>query len=109
MRQVETSPSPTAQQVSDQLPSGAPMLAVLAKRTYDVDPSGKCSPAEDQAPLFAGPLDDPDVPALLAIDTDLHPYKPRTTLPSTATSTGEPAPAASRSPSASAGLSIGSP
>jgi len=78
MRQVETHPSPTVQQVSDLLPSQEPMLAVLAKRTYDVDADGRCTLADEQTPLFAAPLDDPDVPGLLAADTDLHPYKPRT-------------------------------
>ncbi|MDC0673001.1 DUF2169 family type VI secretion system accessory protein [Nannocystis radixulma] len=78
MRQVETHPSPTVQQVSDILPSGEPMLAVLAKRTYEVDAHGRCSPADEQAPLFAAPLDDPESPFLLAADTDLHPYKART-------------------------------
>ncbi|WAS90425.1 DUF2169 family type VI secretion system accessory protein [Nannocystis punicea] len=78
MRQVETRPSPTVQQVSDILPSGEPMLAVLAKRTYDVGADGGCTLADEQTPLFAAPLDDGDVPGLLAADTDLHPYKPRT-------------------------------
>lgn len=77
MRQVETSPSPTVQQVSDVLPSGEPMLAVLAKRTYDVR-AGRCVPADEQPPLVGVPVDDPDDPAILAADTDLHPYKPRT-------------------------------
>ncbi|MDC0723397.1 DUF2169 family type VI secretion system accessory protein [Nannocystis bainbridge] len=80
MRQVETRPSPTVQQVSDMLPSGEPMLAVLAKRTYDVGADGRCSLADEQAPLLAAPLDDPDVPDLLLADSDLHPYKPRTDL-----------------------------
>ncbi|MFZ6178773.1 DUF2169 family type VI secretion system accessory protein [Nannocystis pusilla] len=78
MRQVETRPSPNVQQLSDVLPSGEPMLSVLAKRTYDVGADGRCVPADEQTPLVAEPLDDPEFPALLAADTDLHAYKPRT-------------------------------
>lgn len=75
---IVTAPCPTALQVSGALPSGGPMLAVLAKRTYKVDADGRLSRADEQTPLFGIPEQDPDDPALLAVDTDLHPSKPRT-------------------------------
>mgnify|MGYP002777757899 CR=1 FL=1 len=78
MSSIVTAPSPTALQFSGVLPTGGPMLSVLAKRTYTVDADGRCAPAEDQVPLFGAPEPDPDDPALLVADTDQHPYKPRT-------------------------------
>lgn len=78
MRSIVTAPCPTALQVSALLPSDKPMLAVLAKRTYTVDGDGRLALAEEQAPLMGIPTPDPDDAALLAVDTDLHPYKPRT-------------------------------
>lgn len=78
MPPVFSTPSPTIAQVSGKLPDGAPMLAVLAKRTYTVDRAGRLVPADDQAPLVVEPEMHADLPTLLLADSDLCPYKPRT-------------------------------
>jgi hypothetical protein len=69
---------PTARQESGKDPSGGYILSVLAKRTYHVLPDGRCMAATEQRPIVEEPQDDPDVPGILAHDTDLYPFKPRT-------------------------------
>lgn len=78
MPALVTRPGPTIAQVSGELPSGEPGLAVLARRTYTVDRTGRCAPADEQSPLVLHPEQDPALPLLLAADIDLHPCKPRT-------------------------------
>ena len=66
---------PTRARPSSRSPTccpGAPTLAVLARRTYDVDPR-PTAPREEQSPLVTAPLDDPELPGLLAADPDFHP------------------------------------
>lgn len=78
MPKLETSPSETAAQVSALLPSGEPMLAILAKRTYVVDALGRCVAAPEQAGFVGAPVPDPEVKGLLLADSDLVAYKLRT-------------------------------
>jgi hypothetical protein len=80
MNNAITQPSPTVRQVSGNGPDGRPILAVLAKRTYQLAPDGRCQVAGEQVPLQEEPLVDPDMPALLACDIDLFPRKPATDL-----------------------------
>jgi hypothetical protein len=70
--------SPTAQQMSGLDPEGREILSVLAKRTYQLEMSGRCVLAEEQLPLVTEPVADPDVPDLLAQDMDIYPFKPAT-------------------------------
>jgi len=70
-------PDACSRQISGLYPSGEPLLAVLTKRTYIVD-GERAVPAEEQLPLVADPEPDPELPDLLAHDTDLFPYKPAT-------------------------------
>lgn len=78
MPAIDTSPSPTVLQVSGQLPGGAPMLAVLARRAYTVDARGVCHRADEQSPIVVEPKMHPEHPVLLQADTDITPYKLRT-------------------------------
>lgn len=75
---VHERPGPTVRQLSARDEEGRPILSVVASRTYRLLRDGRCVPAEDQLPLVDEPEDDPDEPAILARDTDLHAYKPRT-------------------------------
>ncbi len=70
--------SPTTAQMSCQLPGGKPALAVLARRTYDVDDAGRVTSAHEQPGLRAAPEWDPDNPDLLLADHDLFTHKLRT-------------------------------
>jgi len=54
------------------------MLAVLAKRTYNLLDSGRCVLAEEQLPLQQEILTDPHDRDLMIADSDLFPYKPAT-------------------------------
>jgi hypothetical protein len=71
-------PSPTTRQVSARLPDGRAVLCVYGKRTYGVSPDGRLYPWPGQAPLVAAPEPDAANPLLLAADSDLYPFKPRT-------------------------------
>lgn len=77
MTALETGPSSTAVQRSAQMPSGEPMLSVLAKRTYQIDRYGHLEVAELQTQLIEEPQTDPEYPDVLLADIDLHPYKLR--------------------------------
>jgi len=77
MTALETGRSSTAVQRSAQMPSGEPMLSVLAKRTYQIDRYGHPEVAELQTQLIEEPQTDPEYPDVLLADIDLHPYKLR--------------------------------
>ncbi len=70
-----TAPSPTAVQMSALGPGGQSILAVLAKRTYRIDPGGRCVPDVEQLPLRAEGIFDPERRNLLIADVDTYPFK----------------------------------
>ncbi|EDM77497.1 hypothetical protein PPSIR1_24974 [Plesiocystis pacifica SIR-1] len=47
------------------------VLGVVAKRSYAVDPHGRCTPLAEQAPLNLGPVDDPEHRELILADSDV--------------------------------------
>ncbi|AKT42714.1 DUF2169 family type VI secretion system accessory protein [Chondromyces crocatus] len=73
-----TSPSPTTLQISATDPEGRWILSVLTKRTYTIEPSGRCVLADEQLPLQGDIETHADDTNLLAHDTDLYPIKPLT-------------------------------
>ncbi|HEY0136240.1 MAG TPA: DUF2169 domain-containing protein, partial [Nannocystis sp.] len=73
---VVSRPGPTVAQLSDVLPTGEPMLSVVARRTYTLE-RGRLVPADEQSPLVGQPVMDREHPLLLAADSDLYAYKPR--------------------------------
>jgi hypothetical protein len=70
-----TRSSPTARQVSAYDPENRFIVSVLAKRTYHIEPNGRCVPAEEQMPLVNDVRNDPQCPGLLAHDCDLFAFK----------------------------------
>ncbi|MCA9663433.1 MAG: DUF2169 domain-containing protein [Myxococcales bacterium] len=69
------------QQVSARDPEGDGfLLAVIARRTYDVAATGACLPSREQTPLSTALLTGPADPNLLLADLDVLPTKPRTDL-----------------------------
>ncbi len=75
--QLITAPNPFACQVSGLDPEGRFILAVLAKRSYRYDDSGRCTPHEAPLPLREiGAYDEAD--AELLHDADAYPLKFRT-------------------------------
>lgn len=71
-------PTSTERQVSGVDPEGRFILSVLVKRTYRIEPSGRCVRADEQLALVVDPELDPERPGLLLHDSDLYPWKPRT-------------------------------
>ena len=71
-------PTSTEQQVSGVDPGGRFILSLLVKRTYRIEPSGRCVRADEQLALVVDPELDPERPGLLLRDSDLYPWKPRT-------------------------------
>lgn len=51
------------------------LLSVVAKRTYSIQPDGRCVPADEQIPLQLVPIADCENSAILNSDSDLHPLK----------------------------------
>lgn len=47
------------------------VLGVVAKRTYLVEPSGRCTVAPNQSPLNFGPVEDPEHDELILADLDV--------------------------------------
>lgn len=68
----------SVRQVSGLGPDGRPLLSVLARRTYRIDNKGTLEPLGEATPLVVDAVPDPAIPDLLAADTDLWPFKPRT-------------------------------
>jgi hypothetical protein len=68
----------TERQISGVDPEGRFILSVLVKRTYRIEPSGRCVRAEEQLGLVVDPEFDTERPGLLLHDSDLYPWKPRT-------------------------------
>ncbi len=73
-----TEPTAAARQVSGKNPQGLPTLNVLAKRTYQVRPDGRCVLADEQQPLALEPVFDPENEDLLLQDMDIFSFKPAT-------------------------------
>lgn len=71
-------PAPPARQISGRDPENPFILAVLVKRTYRIEFTGRCVPSEVPLPLAEEPQEAPDNPDLLLHDTDLFPFKPAT-------------------------------
>lgn len=78
MGQVITAPCDTAAQLSAQQPDGGWALAILARRTYDIDDHGRVAPADAQPGLRPEPEWDPADPELLLHDMDIFTHKLRT-------------------------------
>lgn len=59
-----------------QMPDGAPILAVLLKRTFDMVPAGTCTLAEEDRPILAGDVfwGDP-VTTTVRYESDFIPFK----------------------------------
>jgi hypothetical protein len=75
-----TSPAETVRQVSGQLPGQGYFLSVIAKRTYRMDPRGRCVLAPTQLPLREEIAYEENSDELVAADTDLVHWKPLTDL-----------------------------
>ncbi len=73
-----TAPSPTVRQVSGALPNKGAILSVLVKRTYQIDPRGRCVPADVQLPLQEEVVYEDEAEEEIGADTDLAPWKPLT-------------------------------
>lgn len=67
-----------ARQVSGKDPQGKYILSVIATRSYAFNERGQWGLAPEQRPLTEDLQPDKENPDLLASDSDLHPYKPRT-------------------------------
>lgn len=52
------------------------VLGVVAKRTYQITPTGRCEPLAEQPPLNLGPIDDPEHIELILADSDVFLDKP---------------------------------
>jgi hypothetical protein len=74
---VTSAPNATVRQVSGYDPDVKPLLAVVVKRTWRVDRTGRCVPHEKQTPLFDDIVVDEASGAVLH-DPDLFPLKPLT-------------------------------
>ena len=74
--QIAEHPTTWARQMSGRDDEGRPILAVLAKRSYQVTSRGQCEVATMQVPLVTEPQLDPENGDLLRHDSDLFPYKP---------------------------------
>ena len=70
--------SPCARQVSGLDPDGGFILSVLARRTYTIQPNGRCVLADEQTPLVAVAVPETDNVGIMYQDSDLFPYKPLT-------------------------------
>ncbi|MDN5938197.1 MAG: DUF2169 domain-containing protein [Salinisphaera sp.] len=77
METVTEQPNEWTRQISGQHPDGGYILAVVTKRTYLLR-HGRAEIAEQQLPLTLEPAPDPELPDVLAHDTDLFPCKPGT-------------------------------
>lgn len=76
--QVITAPGQTVRQVSGELPDKGPILSVLVKRTYQIDPRGRCVRAAVQLPLQEEVAYADEAEEEISADTDLAPWKPLT-------------------------------
>jgi len=72
-----TAPCDTARQLSGKDPERT-ILAVIAKRTYDLHPDGSLTVAAEQVPIAGEPVDDEENRRLLLHDFDAYPHKPLT-------------------------------
>lgn len=71
-----TSPTDTVKQLSGRLASDEIVLAVLAKRTYRIERSGRCVVAEKQLPLQEDVVYGDDAKELIVADCELAHFKP---------------------------------
>ena len=67
-----------ARQISGKSPSGQYILAVVAKRTYQIQKDGRCVQAAETKPLVEELHYYPDLSDVLQQDIDLYAYKPFT-------------------------------
>jgi hypothetical protein len=78
MGQVITTPSDTAVQLSAHQPDGGWSLAILTRRTYEIDDNGRLGLAAEQPGFLAEPEWDPADSELLLHDMDVFTHKLRT-------------------------------
>ncbi len=71
-------PTPSARQVSGKNRTGVDVLAVLVKRTYEIQRDGRCTLLEPSLPLALEPVFDSEHEDLLFQDMDIFPFKPAT-------------------------------
>ena len=71
-------PTPVARQLSGKNREGRDVLAVVTKRTYKIQPDGRCTLRDPSLPLALEPDFYPDDEDLLMQDMDIFAFKPAT-------------------------------